>query len=367
MLNGVTEPEAYTNPKWTVSTVKGTTKAVLREGMEAGYELANENKTVVLTAEKAGDTVATLTGLVKGLKVSDDKQKLTFTNSDKTVSEVVTYNKSSHAINLLAKSLGTSDVTLESDDYSIASMGGNAPVLGEKSWTFNNGTATYSQVQIAGYTLEGDGKSVTYTAPKTTTFITVKGLEKTFSGNTDSSLVTDNTNYVVTVKSDILGTSKVTIAVPKNSTAYTLNLDSDVAQQADLKEAQWVTNGTTAQYKDYNSAYYLVANGNKAINYYKAKDVKVYATVKGIASGADLSNAFSGNTTGGTITLNSTMVGPSNITLSGKGFALALDDTDSSLYTTEQETAQTAWVTSGLKSPTLREPAPRLPMQPLRA
>lgn len=348
VLDGVKEPTAYTNPKWSVSTVKGTTKAVLKDGMEEGYTLANGNKTIVLTAEKAGDTVATLNGLVKGLKVSDDKQSLYFTNSDGTASPAVSYTKSNTKISLLAPSLGTSDITLESDTYTIGTMGGVAPKLNDPAWTFNNGTATYAQVQEKGYTLTNN-KTVNYTAPKTTTIATITGLDKTFSGTVGEYLGV-NDKHVVTVSKGILGTSKVAISVPKNSTAYTLDLASNVPQQAEAKTAQWVTSGTTVQYKDYNDAYYLLGTGNKAITYVKPKDVKVYATIKGLASGTTInSTSFSGNTSGGTITLTDDMLGASNVSLSvlkGTNFALALD----SEVKTAAEEETIGWYNEGSKA-----------------
>lgn len=343
-LAGITEPTEYAKPKWSVSTVKGTTKAVLKNGMEQGYELTGGNKTVVLSAEKAGETVATLNGLVKGLKVSDDKQSLYFTNSDKTTSDAVTYTASNKKLTLKEAALGTSDITLESDyGYTIETMDGKKPGTPTYAWTWNSGTATYSQIQDAGYTLTND-KTVSYTAPSTTTIVTLKGLDKNFNQDVSQVLIADTGNKIVTVKKDILGTSKVTVSVPKNTTAYTLALANGVPEEAAFRSEKWVTNGTTAQYKDYNDAYYLLTNGDKAITYYKPKDVKVYATVKGIASGTDLTDAFSGTTEGGTITLDSAMLGTSAVTSSSKNFVLKLGNNVQKEKTEEEKTD---WVTSG--------------------
>lgn len=345
----ITKPTAYTSPKWFVSTVKGTTTATLKDGVDAGYELANDDKNIVLTAEQVGDAVLTITGLKKGLAVSTNRLEIGIKEDGEITNGISVSGKE---VTLNSSVLGTSDIALEGTGYKFTTAGGSAPGDPYKTWTFNKGTATYAEKQNSGYTLSSEGTSIAYTPAKTTTIATLKGLLATYDGNVNNGtdLAVNNDQHIITIGKEILGTSKVTVSVPKNSTAYTLNLAEGVPEQAEQESAKWVINGTTAQYKDYETPYYTVASGSKAINYIKAKDTKVYATVKGLKSYATIdSNNFSGDTTGGTITLDEKTLGTTKVTLTplkGTSFKLALKDGVATSIEDVTETT-TGWVTSG--------------------
>lgn len=84
---------------------------------------------------------------------------------------------------------------------------------------------------------------------------------------------------------------------------------------------KWVTSGNTATYQEgYKEAYYQ--NKNNVITPQAAKAGTVVATVKGIKSGAEITDDQVAN---GVITLTEDQLNNANITVTGQGYTLALD------------------------------------------
>lgn len=302
----VPQPTPRPEPIW---SIKGTT-ATLKEGTTAGYSVANGGKSITYTAAQDGDTVATITGLKKGLTATDG------------AIEGINVYKDLKTISLESSVLGTTDIKLTSSAYEFDRYNVKEPAKSQAIWTTNKGTATLKQTTEAGFTLSDDGKTLTYTAAKKdATLVTVSGLNKNFDISQDESVITNNGN-VITICNAALGTSKVTVKKEKNGEDYTLALGSDVAQKTD-NVTGWVVSGTTATYKNYDKEYYSI-DEKGAIVYNKPVDHLIKATVSGIKSGSVIDeDAVDGKV----ITLGSDQLGTSKVTLKdneGAGYTLAL-------------------------------------------
>lgn len=339
-------PEAA-GKKWTVSK----TKATYSESHTDGYTGSSTSpKKVTYVKAGLGNTIFTINGIKNGTKVSNDGTKIGVYNStakDVTGSAISFSGKS---VNLNKDVLSTTNVTLtnaDGQDYYFGQPGGVSAPSSDDGWTYSKGTATYKKSNTSGYTLEDSAMPtiITYTAAKSTAIATVSGLNKTFTGLVDGSLHIDSATETITVDEELLGTTGVTLTVPKGGTQYSLVISDKLMQTDDT--TKWVTSGTTAVYKTYKPAYYTINPNNGSIVYHKATAGTTHATITGIKSGATItSDQFSGGKDGGTITLSKEQLGTSNVAVSvPKGskstFTLALG---SNAPTAEQKNV-TEWVT----------------------
>ena len=311
--------------KWTVSG----TKATYSESLSDGYK-RTDIQNVAYVKAALGDTLVTLNGLKKGLKVGEDAQGnsiIGILDSNKKVVKGINLTNvgENQTIGLTKDVLGTTDITLTNGDgqkfvFDSDQFGGNEPGSLEESWTYSKGTATFKAVQNSGYTLGMQNASdtgynkVTYTAAKTTTLATVKGLNKNFVGNLESAIVDSGTS--ITVNKELLTTGNVTLTLPKNAeTPYSLVI-GDAPQQA-LNVTEWVTSGTTANLKKYDQAYYTIDAATGSIIYHKPTAGTTYATVKGIKSGVDINDPdVTKSQDGGIIKLKASMLTTSGVSVS---------------------------------------------------
>lgn len=308
--------------KWSVKGTTATYSATTTEGYNA-----TDTKTVAYVKETVGDTIVQVTGLKKGIGTDGTKVGIPYKEevydeeTDKTTkvtkySDDVILSPAMKTVDLNSAVLGTTDIKLvngEDQSYSFGTIGGTKPSTSDPVWSFSSGTATYKQSQTGGHA-KTDSTTVTYTASKTTTLATVKGLNKKFTGNLNNAISTSG--ETITVQSGLLGTSKVTLTIPNGGTKYSFALGSTVAQDNTAK-TEWVTNGTKAVYKNYNQAYYTIDANNGSILYHASKDNKTYATITNIRKGVDINSAsaVSDGTVGGTITLTAAMLGTSKVTV----------------------------------------------------
>ena len=164
------------------------------EGVEIFDEAADEpfwsiNGTTA-TYGTESKTLATLTGLAKGLKAIDG--------------EIVGISVNDDIISLAQNVLGTKKVTLKSSDYSLA-LGEDVQEVEpyDSTWTRKSKTATLTQKNSAGYVLADDEKSISYVKETTTTLGTVKGVKHDLSEENffDEKifLTSDDVNTKVTV------------------------------------------------------------------------------------------------------------------------------------------------------------------------
>ena len=149
--------------------------------------------------------------------------------------------------------------------------------------------ANYKTYDKAYYTLDASGNSIVYHKPTAgTTYATIKGIKSGVDINSASAISDGTVGGKVTLTAAMLGTTGVTVTVPKtNSSAkFELALASGVptAEQKDVTE--WVTTGTNAVYKTYDKGYYTYDSAKNAITYTTGTNAKgtEYATIKG-ASG----------------------------------------------------------------------------------
>ncbi len=314
---------------WAVS---GTT-ATYKTYNSAYYKKASDTSITYTAAADAKNDLVTISGLKKGLTVTDGKiDGITFKDKE---------------IVLDADVLSTTNVSLSNgkgQTYKLA-LGGDVPSPTglEPYWTFSNGTAKFMQNTSAGYTLGTDGK-ITYTAAKAgaNTLVTLTNLNPKATlteGVIDGITVDGNT---VTVSDNALTTKDVTFT----SSGYTLALDT--ATKSDEEEI-WAVSGTTATYKTVTPEHYTL-NGN-TIKYNKQADVTggTIATVTGVKS-FNADTMF--NETEKTITLST-----SNLTTSGvkvtstDGYTLVLGD-DVTTYGIDDST--TAWAKTSATAAALK-------------
>lgn len=340
-------PTAGVN-KWAVKGTTATYNSTLTDGFKA-----TDTKTVSYVKESVDEAIFTITGLKKGLKVSNDGTKigaLDSTAKDVTADGITVRND--NKIELKNAVLGTTNIQLTNNGdttYTISDVAANEPGDAKSVWSYSKGTATYKKTQNSGYTLDSNGLNVTYTAAKTTTLATLKGLNTTFKGILEYAIKTEG--EIITVGKDLLSTSTITLTVPKGGTDYSLELGDGIAQQAATVSGKWVTSNSTAKYQSYQDAYYAVdPQTGKKILYYKPTNVTTYATIDGIKSGVDINSAsgVTDGTVGGTVTLTADMLTTKSVkvtvpkTNSSANYTLAIAN---GVPTSSENT--TEWVTSG--------------------
>ncbi|MBR3499522.1 MAG: VWA domain-containing protein [Selenomonadaceae bacterium] len=264
--------EATVKYSWKLS---GNT-ASYRQTTSAGYTL--EDNAISYTP-KATKTLAKVAGVTStdGLTVKDN---------------VVTVG---------AKSLGTSDVTISGDGYSLALDGDIDPSSTTKDWSLSGSTATYKQTTSAGYELEDN--AISYIPEATKNLVKVKGVTSTDGLNVKGK--------VVTVGAKSLGTSDVTIT----GKTYTLALAEDVDEPT-VEPAGWTLEDTTATYSSgaISAGYTLEDN---TITYTEAQDAADPIILKGVKSikGLKVNDTV--------VTVSKAALGTSKVTVN-KGYTLAL-------------------------------------------
>ena len=138
---------------------------------------------------------------------------------------------------------------------------------------------------------------VTYTAPVTDTYATIKGLAKI----TDDTETTDVNEAVKAVTEGItvsgttltitdpalLTTSNVTVTAGKGHDAYTLAIGSGIPVKQTDKSTYWDL-GATSYFRRAYPAYYELSNGT--IKYNKPIEIETLATVKGLSKNVTASD-----------------------------------------------------------------------------
>lgn len=320
--------------------VVDTDKATYTYTTPAGYSV-NDTGTE-FTAEKASKFTATLTGL-------------TATNKNQVNAGVVVDNEKK-VITLSSSVLGTKNVTAKGNYTLKLDSSVNSPVIGNNIWDMSKkGTAVLKgQVTTPGFT-ETNDTTITYTAPTDTsdqTLATVSGLNTT-AGQTDTSGLAVKGD-VITLSSNVLGTSKITIK--SNNYKLALNASDKNIPTADDPEIAWVVKGTTATLQTATTGYYSMEKTKAgvetgAIIYNKPGSAKVHATVSGVAKDTTIDIKTDYNETTKTLTLKASQLGTAaKIELTDKdngGYKLALA---SDVVKQSDDRNVTEWVRSGTKA-----------------
>ena len=263
-----------TKKSWTLD---GTT-ATYKQTTNAGYSLVDNE---IIYSKAATENLITVSGVksLDGLKVKGT---------------TVTVTKSS---------LGTKDVTLSGDGYTLA-LGSTVPAPTTAKATYASGKYKTAGVSKAGYSL--DGNTIRYVAKD------IKTIK--FSGADDDA----------TVKNFYLSGNVMTIgkaAVKTDGTAFKLLTDGyslklGKGMTASATDDAWTLSKTTARLKRTTTAGYSL--DDNAITYIK-KSSKTLATVKGVTSLDGLSLS------GKILTVSKSALGTNDVTISD-GYALALGD-----------------------------------------
>ena len=212
------------NGGWVIS---GTT-ADLMSGTSSGYAVSEDDNTIKYTAAKPGTKVlATLTGLKEGISIDKDSSIAGITVSGTTV----TINSKSV--------LGGGDVTIDNGYKLVAGDNLKALPTGDGTWTVpKDTTASFTTATSESYTLDKTGTKLTHVAAGSAT-VTLSGLAKGTTAeklNSGSATVSGGT---ITLKSDVLGTSKVTLKGADYKLALNEDDDETVAKMATKEDPVW--------------------------------------------------------------------------------------------------------------------------------
>lgn len=379
--------------------LSGTT-ATYKEYYSTGYNL-NPTKTTATqaTTEKAGNTILTIKGLKKNLKIATVNEGITVSD-DNTV-----------AINDTV--LGTTKVTLtngtyidtnddnkeKSYEYQFAAEGFTTPEVETPRWGFSKGVANLMQNTTKGFKLgsSDDTKELndvlTYSAAKNVSIAKVKGLNTKLKAFNEQELTKDGE----TVTKNVIGTTKTEKVNGKNTTVIDkavvtfdedskiISLSEDAFNKKEVSVSgdggyklafgdmgstntyedqvtKWVVSGTTGSFKQYKPLYYTLNEDQDKITYTKEDSPKdtVFAKVTNLKKNTELtaqqfvtddSNLEKPNYTvdgkdvgdvGHVLTLNADNLNKKNIALSGNaGYALALGN-DVSKSTVKADSSATA-------------------------
>ncbi len=310
-----------TNKLWSVSN--GT--ATLKADYSTGYMLTDEGKSITYQSAKQNQTLATVKGLAKtGVEVTD-------------------FPTNSNVITLKSSMLGTSNVKLTGDGYTLAlDTDAPTPTAQSPAWNLTNTTATYAQNTSAGFTLSDNSKNATYSAVTSTTLAKVTGIAKVTTDNQTAVANAINVSgNVITLGADALATSNV-----KVTGDYTLALASG-APTPTVQTPAWELTNTTATYKQSTSAGFTASEDAKTLKY-SVQSSKTLATVTGIAKvTTDNQTAVAAaiNVSGTTITLGKNALATSNVKVTGDGYTLAL-----AANAPTAAVEQTLWETGGTKA-----------------
>lgn len=340
----------FSAQKWNLSGTTATLKGTIQEG----YTTTDDGKTITYTKGGKNQTLATINGLKKGLKIVtdekaiDDKRTIGTYDSEDNLKQGITlgdgqgadeykaklsYNDTDGKLEKLhillsANVLDTSKVTIKSSFYKLALDTENAddtldvPVQsdshdGQIGWHGTLGATAYiKQGRKAYYSIETDGSAVTYnkptansgsTAKDPATLATIKGLNKNITADDIEIADTTDSNgkYAVTIKNtNALTNTNVTItntstdpAVQANQYYLVIGGDSGILDvpEPQLEKKNWSQSGTTVTYKaDVTEGWKANSNGSE-INYTKPATQSILLTISGLA--ADLAKTYEDNYT----------------------------------------------------------------------
>ncbi len=398
-------PKDFEEPKWYYGSGTGT--ATLKNGKTAGYELDNNSGNIVYKPEATNDTLATIKGLSKDIKIGgksdsiysvDDSDhtlksesaegklgyieknqefNVTVEGEAKTVKknhfqevsagigfELLEENeagKTEGIISLPEDFFRNSTTNIEvtsGDNYSFTFEDipevvdeqtpdefKRNPVSDKPLWSGNGGTLNLIQHTSAGYSLESSGSVFTYSKEKpasSTVVAKITGLNASLRASTtkdidasnesgtasmqaagvlgymdkkdftiDEKTVTKNAFFAyddndnpapisfdedtktITLKQGALNAKDLAVS---GTAGYKFELYDNIKQYAE-EATEWVVNGTTAVYKNYEREYYTYGTkkvGDEdvtdatAIKYTKPQDIATYLTVTGLKSGLAL-------------------------------------------------------------------------------
>ena len=329
--------------KWYLKTEKNkTTTATYKGYTSAGYSLSNNYLTATKSNETAGTEILKITGLKKGLTLSDIEEGIALPN------DVINNNNKAAATaagNVTIKNnvLGATTVSLSSGTYTYndgtEDKTGNyaftfsaddvtKPEEQTPYWAFSKGIATLRQTTTAGFTLntekikntDGTIKNaantvLTYSKQNTPVVAKIQNLKtalRAFNNATDggenviatyenkgtakkpdyqpvaTAVKFDADTKKIIVNAEALTTKNVPLVVlnkkTKDTGEYKLELgDMGNINKTEEEVTNWVVVDSkkgTATFKQYHPLYYDVAEDKKSIIYHKTTDSTDPVTVE---------------------------------------------------------------------------------------
>lgn len=364
-LAGDVAAPTFSGTQWNVES--NGTKAILKGDITEGYVVKSDGKSVTYT--KAGDnqTLATITGLKKGTKLtvgdsdartvgfgggSSFKQGLSLaTNDGLSSNNPVDFSTSTvpgandkynrQSIIVSKNVIDTSKVQINSSFFDLEldntnDIGGSVPTAttsNELYWTL--GTTAYLKKNASPYYLLAnnhlsiDYKTATTSSNKADTITTVKGLN---ANVTVEDLEIDGTT--IKVNANALDNKNVTITNPTNAeNKYTLQLVGGDAPT--ITSPEWKQTGNTVTYAADVKSGYRTSNDGSAIIYNPTKETTLF-TITGLRSGVGTVKNGEGKVTGlsgivlnennRTVELSYGVLNNANVTLkSDYGYDLLVD------------------------------------------
>ena len=272
---------------WTYNSVTGSaTYDSIRN-----YYYEDQGNFIKYTPEKSLDTLASIGGLSKGLKVNDDRHKGLVTGGDSTAVSITAVQNASTSgvITIYKDAFAAKTVSLTGDTYNLAMSGVESPDNTDLQWVINGGKATLKGEIKAGYSESADSKFINYTAGgKNQTILIIEGLNTNIKDNLSDDksaidgIVIDDNSRTVTLAKDVLGTvtAKITgtysFATVDNVIYGSLSAPTNAINY-------WTFSNGTAKYQNAIPAYYTLETDG-SIKYH-GEDVKeTYTTITGLAS-----------------------------------------------------------------------------------
>ncbi len=341
-------PTSETVEKTDEWTVSGTT-ATYNQVMPEHYDVSGAK--VVYTKAATVQTYAKVAGLKSGLKVSSDKKTI---QSDST--DVITVR--GKVITLAEGALNNAGVTLTSDDYSLDLDDVREPVIDDTTgvWSLSgkNGGIYKAKITTGGWGRK-DSKTVTYTAVSNSAVVgTITGLKNGVTKDELENIKVENGEF--NVPADLLTNSDVTLT-NGNGFGYSLATDANEAKDVHSWDVADTTDGATATANLYygKSAYYVASDDGTTLAYNKPESGSSVATIQFLKAGttaedmpADDEITKATKAKNYTIPLSADVLTTKTVTLTGTGYALAIDPNED----LSAKSGKTIWELTDVKGST---------------
>ena len=362
----VDEPTDDSSLYWAVDA-DDTTKVNYQFDTSEGYTLSDDQKTFAYSPSKS-TPVLTIAGLattvIQGINAVDP-------NPDDIEDLGVAIDGTDETVTLSLSALGTTAVSLtaDGDDYKNYKFvlndeegGGSVPTKAGDSttWTVTktatDATAVFRKLATEYYTLASNGKTVTYTEPKTgnaiatitglstgvnTSLFTVEAYQpaiKDTDPDTEGDQPKEEVVGTITLDATAMNGKNISLAINDSTVKYNLALSSAISAPT-LTNAAWIVTGTTATYAaKVTNAGYAVAPDGQSVKYTAAGNSAVtLVTLNGLKSGAEVSNL---SVSGTEITIAQSALNTNNVVIKGAndmGYTLkpadeTVTDDDQSTY-----------------------------------
>ena len=345
-IDGSLEPKTVNE---TLDAKTNATSVTLKAGKTAGFTLNKDTNTATYSKDALNTTLATISGLPKGLSEDTIRDGITYEKNDATGGyDFIVYtnmliNDKTHATSVKLKN-GKKDGAEVKNTLSI-----DNEVLPSNKWlTDSKGNATYyatydeigyvqtdqtityqpkteyngKKVTAANQLFKITGLSTSITTDSDNFGETLGSIDSTTGSMEEGITIEDN---VITLKANVLGTSNVKVT----GTGYKLALDDEKLSKAEEKDSIWTYSDSKTSRKAIltsgATAYYTLDTKGTTLKYNKPTTSKTKATITGLNLGAKEDTDFTVDDTDKVITLKANALNKTTVTLGNKDeYTLAL-------------------------------------------